>query len=74
MVEMGIFNAFNFYFVQLNNLVLHIRTTFFGLTPCDGRIWEFGLCSPHIYNPAEQEVMARQFHTPSHPGQLKMQI
>ncbi len=27
---------------------------------------------PHIYNPVEQEVMAGQFHAPSHPGVLKM--
>ncbi len=31
-----------------------------------------GLCVPHIYNPVEQEVMAGQFHAPSHPGVLKM--
>ncbi len=28
-------------------------------------------CVPHIYNPVEQEVMAGQFHAPSHPGVLK---
>ncbi len=28
-------------------------------------------CVPHIYNPVEQEVMAAQFHAPSHPGVLK---
>ncbi len=26
---------------------------------------------PHIYNSVEQEVMAGQFHAPSHPGVLK---
>ncbi len=31
---------------------------------------EFDLCVPHIYNPVEQ-VMAGQFHVPSHPGVLK---
>ncbi len=31
-----------------------------------------GLCVPHIYNPVEQEVMAGQFHAPSHPGVLKI--
>ncbi len=30
-----------------------------------------GLCVPHIYNPVEQEVMAGQFHSPSHPGVIK---
>ncbi len=38
---------------------------------CDGWLREFGLCVPHIYNPVEQEVMAGQFHAPSHPGVLK---
>ncbi len=47
-----------FYYVLLNNLVLHIRTIFY--------IREFGLCVLHIYNPVEQEVMAGQFHAPSH--------
>ncbi len=47
------------------------RSIFFGFTPCDGRLSEFGLCVPHIYNPVEQEVMAGQFHAPSHPGVLK---
>ncbi len=37
----------------------------------DGWLREFGLCVPHIYNPVEQEVMAGQFHAPSHPGVLK---
>ncbi len=32
-------------------------------------IWP--LLFPHIYNPVEQEVMAGQFHAPSHPGVLK---
>ncbi len=73
---MGIFNALtlsysHFYFVMLNNLVLHNRTIFLGFTPCDGWLREFGLCVPHIYNPVEQEVMAGQFHAPSHPGVLK---
>jgi len=42
MMEMGIFNALaifftaTFYFVKLNNLLLHIRTMFFGFTHCDG--------------------------------------
>ncbi len=26
---------------------------------------------PHIYNPVDQEVMAGQFHAPSHTGVLK---
>ncbi len=30
-------------------------------------IW---FCVPHIYNHVEQEVMAGQFHAPSHPGVL----
>ncbi len=60
-----------FYFVKLNNLVLHIRTIFFGFTPCDGLLREFGLFVSHIYNPVGQEVMAGQFHAPSHPGVLK---
>ncbi len=40
-VEMGIFNALAvyllslFYLVKLNNLVLHIRTIFFGFTVMD---------------------------------------
>ncbi len=54
------------------NLVLHIRNMFYGFTPCDGGLREFGLCVPHIYNPVEQEVMAGQFHAHSHPGVLKM--
>ncbi len=60
-----------FYFVKLNDLVLHIRAIFFGFTPCDGRLRELGLCVPHIYNSVEQVVMAGQFHAPSHPGVLK---
>ncbi len=44
------------YFVKLNKLVLHIRTIFFGFTPCDGCLREFVRCSS--YNPVEQEVMA----------------
>ncbi len=38
---------------------------------CTPPLREFGLCVPHIYNPVEQEVMAGQFHAPSHPGVLK---
>ncbi len=77
MVEMGIstalaFLAATFYFVKLNNLVLHIRTIFLGFTPCDGWLREFDLCVPRIYNPVEQEVMAGQFHAPCYPGVLKM--
>ncbi len=34
-------------------------------------IWP--LCS-HIYNHVEQEVMAGQFHAPSHPGVLKKNV
>jgi len=30
-----------FYFVKLNNIVLHIRTIFLGFTPCDGLLREF---------------------------------
>ncbi len=56
---------------MLNNLVLYFRTIFSSFTPCDGRLREFGLCVPNIYNPAEQEVMAGQFHAPSHSGVLK---
>ncbi len=51
--------------------ILHIRTIFLSFTPCDGWLRECGLCVPHIYNPVEQEVMAGQFHAPSHPGVLK---
>ncbi len=68
------FNSFltaTFYFVMLNNLVLHIRNIFFVFSHCDGWLREFGLCVPHIYNPVEQKVMAGQFHAPSHPGVLK---
>ncbi len=42
MVEMGIFQCYysfltaTFYFVMLNNLVLHIKNILLGLTPCDG--------------------------------------
>ncbi len=57
--------------MKLNYLLLHIRNIFFGFSHCDGRLREFGLCVPHIYNPVEQEVMAGQFHAPSHPGVLK---
>ncbi len=57
--------------MKLNNLVLHIRTIFIGFSHCDGRLREFGLCVPHIYNPVEQEVMAGQFHVHNHPGVLK---
>ncbi len=67
------FNSFlttTFYFVKLNNLVLHIRNIFFGFSHCDGWLREFDLCVPHIYNPVEQKVMAGQFHAPSHPGVL----
>ncbi len=53
--------------MKLNNLVLHIRTIFFGFS----HLREFDLCVPHIYNPVEQKVMAGQFHAPSHPGVLK---
>ncbi len=53
-----------FYFVKLNNLVLYIRTIFFGFTPCDRWLREFGLCVPYIYNPVEQEVMTGQFQSP----------
>ncbi len=73
----GDFQCFNyfltatFYFVKLNNLVLHIRTIFLGFSHCDGWLREFGLCVPHIYNPVEQKVMAGQFHAPSHTGVLK---
>ncbi len=55
-----------FYFAKLDNLVLHIRTIFFGFTPCDGLLREFGVCVPHIYIPVGQEVIARQSHAPSH--------
>ncbi len=68
------FNSFlkaTFYFVMLNNLVLHIRNIFFVFSHCDGWLREFDLCVPHIYNPVEQKVMAGQFHAPSHPGVLK---
>ncbi len=51
--------------------LLHIRNIFFVFSHCDGWLREFGLCVPHIYNPVEQEVMAGQFHAPSHPGVLK---
>ncbi len=51
MVKFGIFNAL---------------ALFFGFTPCDGRLREFGFCVPHIYNPVRQEIMAGQFHAPSH--------
>ncbi len=57
--------------MKLNYLLLHIRNIFFGFSHCDGWLREFGLCVPHIYNPVEQEVMAGQFHAPSHPGVLK---
>ncbi len=57
--------------VKLNYLLLHIRNIFFVFSHCDGWLREFGLCVPHIYNPVEQEVMAGQFHAPSHPGVLK---
>ncbi len=56
--------------MKLNYLLLHIRNIFFGFSHCDGWLREFGLCVPHIYNPVEQEVMAGQFHAPSHPGVL----
>ncbi len=75
---MGIFQCYNsfltatFYFVMLNNLVLHIGNILLGVSPCDGWLREFGLCVPHIYNPEEQEVIAEQCHAPSHPGVLKI--
>ncbi len=56
--------------MKLNYLLLHIRNIFFVFFHCDGWLREFGLCVPHIYNPVEQEVMAGQFHAPSHPGVL----
>ncbi len=68
------FNSFltaTFYFVMLNNLVLHFRNIFFGFSHCDGWLREFGLWVPHIYNHVEQEVMAGQFHASSHPGVLQ---
>ncbi len=79
MVEIGIFNAltlflyslFSIYFLKLNNLVLHIRTIFLGFIPWDGWLREFGLCVPLFFNPVEQEAMAGQFHSPSHPVVLK---
>ncbi len=57
--------------MKLNYLLLHIRNILFVFSHCDGWLREFGLCVPHIYNPVEQEVMAGQFHAPSHPGVLK---
>jgi len=42
MVKMGIFNTLaifltsTFYFVKLNNLLMHIRSMFFGFNHCDG--------------------------------------
>lgn len=50
MVEMGmycvlaIFYCHFVFFVNLNNLLLHIGTMFFGLIHCDGWKTEFGLC------------------------------
>ncbi len=60
----GSFLTDTFCFVKLNNLVLYIRTIFFGLTHCDRWLREFGLCIPYIYNPVEQEVMTGQFQSP----------
>ncbi len=57
--------------MKRNYLLLHIRNILFVFSHCDGWLREFGLCVPHIYNPVEQEVMAGQFHAPSHPGVLK---
>ncbi len=57
--------------MKRNYLLLHIRNILFGFSHHDGWLREFGLCVPHIYNPVEQEVMAGQFHAPSHPGVLK---
>ncbi len=43
-------------FVNLNHILLHVRTLFFGFTHCDEWLKEFGLCAP-----VKQEVMAGQF-------------
>ncbi len=56
---------------EAHYLLLHIRNILFGFSHHDGWLREFGLCVSHIYNPVEQEVMAGQFHAPSHPGVLK---
>ncbi len=63
---MGIFNAVALFlkqfskFVKFNYLLLHIRTTFLGFTPCDGWLREFSLCVTHIYNPVDKEVKSSQ--------------
>ncbi len=67
----GNFHCSSSFLVKHNYLLLHIRNILFGFSHCDGWLREFGLCVPHIYNPVEQEVMAGQFHAPSHPGVLK---
>ncbi len=53
-------------FVNLNHILLHVRTLFFGFTHCDEWLKEFGLCAP-----VKQEVMDGQFHFPRQPGVLK---
>ncbi len=65
-------------FLKTTSLICEAQLSFaahhkyiIGFSHHDGWLREFGLCVPHIYNPVEQEVMAGQFHAPSHPGVLK---